>query len=152
MVEAAIAAALTHKTRLRRLAEALPADPDLLVSGRRMGRWRYSARLVCAVVVGMPLRGRAPSGRWVAGTGCGHGGRASANDITDSAIFAGQPTLDVILAVGMRAVQSYPLRTGGGRVLGMLSFHYHQTTPRRGNAELVAGCAAVVLARVLGEG
>lgn len=46
------------------------------------------------------------------------------DDVTRSVIFAGRPTLPVMLAAGTRAVQSYPLLDRTGDVLGVLTFHY----------------------------
>jgi len=45
-------------------------------------------------------------------------------DITTSPIFAGQPVLQVLLAAGVRAVQSTPLVSSAGAVLGMISTHF----------------------------
>jgi PAS domain S-box-containing protein len=47
----------------------------------------------------------------------------------DSPIFAGNPALDVLLAAGVRAVQSTPLVSRSGQMLGMFSTHYR--VPRR---------------------
>jgi hypothetical protein len=68
------------------------------------------------------------------------------DDLTTSPIFAGRPTLEVMLSAGSRAVQSYPLLDASGDVLGMLSFHYRLPRPRAGNQELIAAGAAVALA------
>jgi PAS domain S-box-containing protein len=51
-------------------------------------------------------------------------GRVVVEDVTESNIFVGQPALDVLLGAGVRAVQSTPLISGGGRVFGMLSTHF----------------------------
>ena len=40
------------------------------------------------------------------------------------AIFAGQESLGVSLDAGVRAVQSTPLLSSGGTILGMISTHY----------------------------
>jgi anti-anti-sigma factor len=69
------------------------------------------------------------------------------DDIATSPIFAGQPTLDVMLAAGSRAVHAHPLHDGAGQLLGVLSFHYRAARPRRGDRELVAWAAARALAR-----
>ena len=45
-----------------------------------------------------------------------------------SEIFAGQASLDVLLAAGVRAVQSTPLVSSAGKVLGMISTHFKQPT------------------------
>jgi signal transduction protein with GAF and PtsI domain len=47
-------------------------------------------------------------------------------DICQSPIFEGQPSLDVLLAAGVRAVQSTPLLSSAGRLLGMISTHFAQ--------------------------
>jgi anti-anti-sigma factor len=70
------------------------------------------------------------------------------DDITHSPIFVGHPTLDVMLAAGSLAVQSHPLHDDDGQLLGVLSFHYRTTSPRRGNPELVAWSAARALTRM----
>jgi len=51
------------------------------------------------------------------------------DDVTESPIFAGTPALQVQLDAGVRAVQSTPLLSRSGNLLGMLSTHYR--TPRR---------------------
>ena len=44
-------------------------------------------------------------------------------DVERSEIFAGTPALDVLLDAGVRAVQSTPLLSSSGQVLGMISTH-----------------------------
>jgi len=56
--------------------------------------------------------------------------RVIVEDVTTSPIFAGTPTLDVLLAAGARAVQSTPLVSRSGRTLGMLSTHYGHAPAR----------------------
>jgi anti-anti-sigma factor len=68
------------------------------------------------------------------------------DDITQSPIFAGRPSLPVMLAAGTRAVRWYPLRDHDGRLLGVLSFHYSSPGPHQGNPEFVAYSAAMALA------
>ena len=61
------------------------------------------------------------------------GGRAIVEDVTKSEIFAGQESLHVMLAAGARAVQSTPLVSTSGKVLGMISTHFghpHSPTER----------------------
>ena len=61
--------------------------------------------------------------------------RIIVEDILQSPIFIGTPALDVMLAAGARAVQSTPLISRSGTLLGMFSTHYR--TPRRpGDREL----------------
>ncbi|KYZ75538.1 hypothetical protein AXX12_12555 [Anaerosporomusa subterranea] len=55
--------------------------------------------------------------------------RVIIEDVTQSPIFMGTPSLEVMLAAGARAVQSTPLFSRSGRLVGMLSTHYQ--TPRR---------------------
>jgi PAS domain S-box-containing protein len=50
--------------------------------------------------------------------------RVVVEDITQSPIFAGTPLLEVMLGAGIRAVQSTPLITRSGRLVGMISTHY----------------------------
>jgi signal transduction histidine kinase len=57
------------------------------------------------------------------------GERVVIEDVTTSPVFAGTPALDVLLAAGVRAVQSTPLADRSGRLAGMLSTHYR--APRR---------------------
>lgn len=52
------------------------------------------------------------------------GARILVEDVTRSPIFVGQRTLDVVLEAGVRAVQSTPLMSGAGVLLGMISTHY----------------------------
>jgi chemotaxis methyl-accepting protein methylase/signal transduction histidine kinase len=50
--------------------------------------------------------------------------RVTVDDITISPMFAGKAALQVLLAAGVRAVQSTPLFDRSNRFLGMLSTHY----------------------------
>lgn len=52
------------------------------------------------------------------------GRRAIVEDITTSEHFVGQPTLPVLLAEGVRAVQSTPLISSAGKVQGVISTHF----------------------------
>lgn len=70
------------------------------------------------------------------------------DDVGRSPIFAGQPTLEPLLAAGSRAVHSYPLLDAAGDVLGTLSFHHGTRAADPGKAELVARGAAQVLGKV----
>jgi len=81
--------------------------------------------------------------------------RIIVEDVTKSELFAGQPSLQVLLDAGVRAVQATPLTSSGGRVVGMISTHF--SAPRRmGEAELrwmdlLARQAADYLVRVQAE-
>jgi PAS domain S-box-containing protein len=55
--------------------------------------------------------------------------RVMVEDITESEIFAGQPSLKILLDAGVRAVQSTPLISSGGTLLGIISTHFEN--PRR---------------------
>jgi hypothetical protein len=52
--------------------------------------------------------------------------RVIVEDVTKSPIFVGTPGLDVMLEARARAVQSIPLIGSSGRLLGVLSTHYHR--------------------------
>lgn len=52
--------------------------------------------------------------------------RVVVEDITKSKIFIGQPSLQILLDEGIRAVQSTPLVSGTGRALGMISTHFSE--------------------------
>lgn len=56
-------------------------------------------------------------------------------DVEESPIFAGTPALDVLRTAKVRAVQSTPLVSRSGQVLGMFSTHYH-APHRPGEREL----------------
>jgi PAS domain S-box-containing protein len=55
--------------------------------------------------------------------------RVIVEDMLESNIFAGTPELQVFLFAGVRAVQSTPLLSSSGKLLGMVSTYY--TTPYR---------------------
>ncbi len=67
-------------------------------------------------------------GQAACGSAMRGGERVVIGDVATSQVFAGTPALDVLLAAGVRAVQSTPLVMRSGRVVGMLSTHYR--TPR----------------------
>src|SRR5579871_3139535 len=54
------------------------------------------------------------------------GERVIVEDVAASPVFAGSPALDAMLAAQARAVQSTPLVSRTGKVLGMFSTHYRQ--------------------------
>jgi len=53
--------------------------------------------------------------------------RVIVEDITQSEIFAGKPSLEMLLDAGVRAVQSTPLISSAGTLLGMISTHFANT-------------------------
>lgn len=80
------------------------------------------------------------------------GERVVVEDIERSPIFAGTPALKILLADGVRAVQSTPLMSRNGAVIGILSTHY--ATPRQPNErdlrliDLLARQAADLIERI----
>ncbi len=52
------------------------------------------------------------------------GERVVVKDVTQSEIFAGHPSLDVLLEAGVRAVQSTLLVSSAGKLLGIISTHF----------------------------
>jgi PAS domain S-box-containing protein len=63
------------------------------------------------------------------GAALGERRRVVVEDVTTSPVFVGTPSLDLLLDEGVRAVQSTPLVSGSGQVLGVVSTHF--TEPRR---------------------
>ncbi len=57
--------------------------------------------------------------------------RVIVEDITKSEILAGKASLDVLLNAGVRAVQSTPLKSSAGKLVGMISTHFGK--PHRPN-------------------
>ena len=53
-------------------------------------------------------------------------GRVIVHDVATSEVFSGQPSREVLLTAGVRAVQSTPLISSRGVVLGMISTHFPQ--------------------------
>jgi two-component sensor histidine kinase len=70
--------------------------------------------------------------------------RVIVEDATQSDIFAGKPSLDVILKAGVRAIQVTPLISSAGKMLGTLSTHFNKPF-RPGEREL---CFIDILARL----
>jgi GAF domain-containing protein len=70
-------------------------------------------------------------------------------------VFAGKPSLEVMLQAGVRAVLSVPLVTSRGSVLGMISTHFkkpHRCDERELRlVDLLAKQAAEYVARCLRE-
>ena len=67
------------------------------------------------------------------GTAARLGSRVIIEDVSQSKIFAGQTALKVLLDAGVRAVQSTPLLSSSGKLLGMISTHFdspHRPTER----------------------
>jgi PAS domain S-box-containing protein len=68
-------------------------------------------------------------GEAACGTAMQRGERVVVEDVTSSPVFVGTPALAVVLAAGVRAVQSTPLLDRSGHIIGVLSTHYR--TARR---------------------
>jgi GAF domain-containing protein len=77
--------------------------------------------------------------------------RVAIPDVRESEVFRGKPALQVLLDAGVRAVQSTPLVSSSGRLLGMISTHYsepHSPSERElGPMDLLARQAADYLER-----
>ena len=68
-------------------------------------------------------------GRGTCGTALGRKERVIVQNVVESPIFVGTPALQIQLDAGVRAIQSTPLLSHSGNLLGMLSTHYR--TPCR---------------------
>ncbi|HLK50702.1 MAG TPA: PAS domain S-box protein [Bryobacteraceae bacterium] len=83
------------------------------------------------------------------------GERVIVEDVASSPVFAGTPALDAMLAAGARAVQSTPLVSRSGKVLGMFSTHYRRrrrpTERELRLLDLLARQAADLIERKRGE-
>src|SRR5262249_47616101 len=79
------------------------------------------------------------------------GTRVIVPDIETSAIFSGTSSLQMLLDAGVRAVQSTPLISSAGHLLGVMSTHYRrsgQPSPRQlRQLDLLARMAADFLER-----
>lgn len=69
--------------------------------------------------------------------------RVFVEDVAESPIFHGTPALEVLLDAGVRAVQSTPLLSSSGTILGILSTHW----PSPGHLSTRALVSLDVLAR-----
>ncbi len=64
--------------------------------------------------------------------------RVIVENIAESALFIGTPELDAMLEAGVRAIQSTPLISRSGRLVGVLSTHYRAPCrPDEGNLRLL---------------
>ena len=68
----------------------------------------------------------AATGQGACGSAAETGARIIVDDVETSPLFAGRPALSVLRRAGVRAVQSTPLLTRQGRVVGVLSTHFRQ--------------------------
>lgn len=65
------------------------------------------------------------------GTTLVHGRRVIVNDVTIDPIFYKRRSGQILLAEGVYAVQSVPLKTSSGRLMGVLSTHFRDAKPPR---------------------
>src|SRR6516225_1293046 len=83
------------------------------------------------------------------------GERIVVEDVTTSGIFAGQPSMDVLVCAGVRAVISTLLISSAGNLLGMISTHFreahHPSERQLGFMDLLARQAADYLERKRAE-
>ena len=90
-----------------------PASSDLKIAAQRgfpkwwLDFWNHVSR-----------------GHGVCGTALERGERVIVEDVEQSPIFVGTEALEIQLKAGVRAVQSTPLMSRSGRVLGMFSTHF----------------------------
>ena len=89
------------------------------------------------------------------GVALAEGQRQTVEDVLQSPVFAGQPSLQVLLDAGVRAVQSTPLISSRGAVSGMVSTHFgraYRPSDRECRLlDLLARQAADYLERMRGE-
>lgn len=82
--------------------------------------------------------------------------RTVAEDVATSEIFVGQPSRDIVLAAGARALHSTPLVSSAGKTMGMISVHFaapHRPSERELRfMDLLARQAADYLERKRAEG
>jgi PAS domain S-box-containing protein len=70
------------------------------------------------------------------GTALRRGQRVIVDDVLNSPFFVGTPALDVMVAAGARAVQSTPLVSRSGGILGMFSTYYQGAPQQPGERAL----------------
>lgn len=78
--------------------------------------------------------------------------RVIVEDVTTSPVFVGTPSLDIMLAAGVRSVQSTPLVSRTGELVGMLATHYREVRQADeidlGFIDLLAGQSANIIEHV----
>lgn len=121
---------------------------------------RSSSELVIVAQRGLPswwvdFWNRVAKGRGACGAALERRQRVIVEDIERSPIFAGSEALDIQWRAGVRAVQSTPLISQSGALLGMFSTHYrapHHPDPRALRLlDLLARHAADAIERELAE-
>jgi GAF domain-containing protein len=71
---------------------------------------------------------RVSDGSSACGAAMERGKHVLVEDVQQSAVFAGKPSLEVMLQAGVRAVLSVPLVSSRGTVFGMISTHFKSRT------------------------
>jgi PAS domain S-box-containing protein len=143
--EKRLAAELAGITRLQEVSTQLVRTSDvatlllgivdaaIAVTGADMGNMQLLDRESGALKIAAHRGFGAPfleffdavhDGQASCGTALQSGKRVIIEDVAASPIFAGTPALEVMLAAGARAVQSTPLVSRSGHLVGMLSTHY----------------------------
>ena len=119
-----------------------------------------SSRLKIAAQRGFPqwwidFWGVVPEGQGACGTALKRGERIIIEDIEQSPVFVGTPALEIQIKAGVRAVQSTPLVSRSGRLLGMFSTHYKRPHRPEDRAlrllDLLGRQAADIIERKLAE-
>nr|AUN35685.1 chemotaxis protein methyltransferase CheR [uncultured bacterium] len=91
----------------------------------------------------------------VCGQALQNGERVIVEDVTEHKAMADSRALDVLLRAGVRAVQSTPLRSRSGSLLGMISTHFgephHPSTQELRFVDLLARQAADIIERQQSE-
>jgi GAF domain-containing protein len=98
---------------------------------------------------------RVSDGSSACGAAMERGKHVLVEDVQQSAVFAGKPSLEVMLQAGVRAVLSVPLVSSRGTVFGMISTHFkkpHRCDERELRlVDLLAKQTAEYVARCLSE-
>jgi DNA-binding NarL/FixJ family response regulator len=74
---------------------------------------------------------RVPQNQGACGTALSRGQRVVVDDVAEDPIFRGTKSKEIVLGEGVRAVQSIPLTTASGKLVGVLSTHFRTPKPPR---------------------
>ena len=112
-------------------------DAAISITGAQMGNIQLLERDVLRIAAQrgfdcpfLEFFASVPGEQAACGTALQRGERVIVDDVLNSPIFVGTSALDVMVAAGAHAVQSTPLVSRSGRVLGMFSTHY-QSAPQQ---------------------
>jgi len=72
---------------------------------------------------------RVPHNQGACGTALSRGERVIVDDVAEDPIFRGTNSKEIVLGEGVRAVQSIPLTTASGKLVGVLSTHFRAPNP-----------------------